>query len=204
MRKRIPFALLWLVAVLPVLVWSENTSPAQTAGPQPASRQGPTSGKPASIEPGQTNRAPIIPPGYRLLSFEEGRAIAEGIAWTDDEEGLAPDCSHLVHTLYEHAGYPYSYVTSMDLYRGTGSFLRVRTAQPGDLIVWRGHVGIVLNPGEHSFFSSVTSGTCDWINMMDSSGRIPAASQSRAISCVFCCRFCVSSTVVSACRSTMQ
>ena len=64
-----------------------------------------------------------------------------------------------MHTLYEQAGYPYSYVTSMDLYRGTGSFLRVRTAQPGDLIVWRGHVGIVVNPGEHSFFSSVTSGT---------------------------------------------
>jgi NlpC/P60 family len=159
MRKRALFALLWFAAVLSVLVSSESTSPAQTSGPQAASRQGQPSGKPASVPPAQTNRAPSIPPGYRLLNFEEGQAIAQGIAWTDDEEGLAPDCSHLVHTLYEQAGYPYSYVTSMDLYSGTGSFLRVRTAQPGDLIVWRGHVGIVVNPGDHSFFSSVTSGT---------------------------------------------
>jgi len=63
-----------------------------------------------------------------------------------------------VHTLYEQAGYPYPYASSLDLYRGTGLFVRVRYAQPGDLIVWRGHVGIVLDPQEHSFFSSVTSG----------------------------------------------
>jgi NlpC/P60 family protein len=80
------------------------------------------------------------------------------MAWTDDEEGLAPDCSHLVHTLYEQAGHPYPYASSLDLYRGTGPFIRVRTPQPGDLIVWRGHVGIVVDPKEHSFFSSVSSG----------------------------------------------
>ena len=158
MRRRVLFALLWFAAACSVLVWPESTR-AQTSGPEAATRQGQSSGKQASLPPGQTNRAPAIPPGYRLLNFEEGQAIARGIAWTDDEEGLAPDCSHLVHTLYEQAGYPYSYVTSMELYGGTGSFLRVRSAQPGDLIVWRGHVGIVVNPGEHSFFSSVTAGT---------------------------------------------
>ena len=94
----------------------------------------------------------------RPLSLKEGRGIVQGMAWADDEEGLAPDCSHLVHTLYQQAGYPYPYVSSLDLYRGTGQFLRVRYPQPGDLIVWRGHVGIVVNPREHSFFSSVTSG----------------------------------------------
>jgi cell wall-associated NlpC family hydrolase len=95
----------------------------------------------------------------RPLSGREGRAIVQEMAWADDEEGLAPDCSHLVHHLYEQAGYPYPYASSLDLYRGTGPFLRVRTPQPGDLIVWRGHVGIVVNPREHSFFSSVSSGT---------------------------------------------
>jgi hypothetical protein len=95
----------------------------------------------------------------RPLSVREGRAIIQEMAWADDEEGLAPDCSHLVHHLYEQAGYPYPYASSLDLYRGTGPFLRVRTPQPGDLIVWRGHVGIVVNPREHSFFSSVSSGT---------------------------------------------
>lgn len=159
MRKGVLFALLWLAAVLPMLVSAESAGQAQTPAPQAASRPDQSSGKPASGQHGQANRTPAIPTGYRLLSLKEGQAIAQGIAWADDEEGLAPDCSHLVHTLYQQAGYPYPYVTSVDLYRGTGSFLRVRTAQPGDLIVWQGHVGIVLNVREHSFFSSVTAGT---------------------------------------------
>jgi hypothetical protein len=98
-------------------------------------------------------------PGLRPLDLREGRAIVQEMAWADDEEGLSPDCSHLVHRLYQQAGYPYPYASSLDLYRGAGQFLRVRYAQPGDLIVWRGHVGIIVNPKEHSFFSSVTSGT---------------------------------------------
>ena len=44
----------------------------------------------------------------------------------------------------------------------------------------------------------ITCGTCDWTNTIDSSGRMPAASQSSAISSVFCFRSCVVSTVVSA------
>src|SRR6516164_1997408 len=154
MRMRFSLALICFAAVLLGLVSLEGPSQAQTSG-QPAA--GRPSARPAP-GPGPTNRAPAIPAGYRLLSSKEGLAIAQGIAWADDEEGLAPDCSHLVHTLYQHAGYPYPYVTSIDLYRGTESFLRVRTAQPGDLIVWQGHVGIVVNPREHSFFSSVTPG----------------------------------------------
>jgi len=34
----------------------------------------------------------------------------------------------------------------------------VRAPQAGDLVVWRGHVGIVIDPKEHSFFSAVRSG----------------------------------------------
>ena len=34
----------------------------------------------------------------------------------------------------------------------------MRLPQAGDLVVWRGHVGIVIDPKEHSFFSSVRSG----------------------------------------------
>lgn len=114
--------------------------------------------KTASSLKTQAARPPAIPPGYRLLSLKEGRAIAQGIAWADDEEGLSPDCSHLVHKLYEQAGHPYPYASSLDLYRGTGPFLRVRYAHPGDLVVWRGHAGIVVNPREHSFFSTTSSG----------------------------------------------
>jgi hypothetical protein len=56
------------------------------------------------------------------------------------------------------AGYPYPYASSFDLYAGIGSFVRVTRPQPGDLVVWRGHVGIVVDPVEHSFYSSVRSG----------------------------------------------
>jgi hypothetical protein len=115
-------------------------------------------GKPTSTQKAQAARPTLIPPGYRLLTLNEGRAIAQGMAWADDEEGLSPDCSHLVHKLYEQAGHPYPYASSLDLYQGTAPFLRVRYAHPGDLVVWRGHVGIVVNPREHSFFSTTRSG----------------------------------------------
>jgi len=94
----------------------------------------------------------------RPLNARQGRAIVQETAWSENEEGRTTDCSHLVHDLYEQAGYPYPYTSSLDLYNGTGPFVRVRVPQPGDLIVWRGHVGIVMDPKAHSFFSSVTSG----------------------------------------------
>ena len=134
-------------------------APGQKQSPEATRQQTTGQNTEATGQNVQGARPPLLPPGYRLLTLTEGRAIAEGIAWRDDEEGLAPDCSHLVHKLYEQAGYPYPYASSLDLYRGTGPFLRVRYAHPGDLVVWRGHVGIVLSPKEHSFFSTTSSGT---------------------------------------------
>jgi hypothetical protein len=63
-----------------------------------------------------------------------------------------------VHTIYEHAGFPYSYVSSSDLYRGVPEFRHVVHPQPGDLVAWPGHVGIVVNPSQDTFFSSLRSG----------------------------------------------
>lgn len=96
--------------------------------------------------------------GLRPISAREGLAIVRETSFVETSEGRTEDCSHLVHDLYEHAGYPYPYASSRDLYLGAENFVRVRSPQPGDLIVWRGHVGIVLDPHEHSFFSSVNSG----------------------------------------------
>jgi hypothetical protein len=64
----------------------------------------------------------------------------------------------LVNDIYGLAGFPYAYAKSADLYRGHASFLRVNAPQPGDLIVWRGHVGLVLDPHQHLFYSSLRSG----------------------------------------------
>src|SRR6202011_2681963 len=69
-----------------------------------------------------------------------------------------PDCSHLVNDVYDVAGFSYPYAKSAALYRGHTSFIRVSAPQPGDLIVWRGHVGLVLDPRQHLFYSSLRSG----------------------------------------------
>lgn len=68
------------------------------------------------------------------------------------------DCSHLVHDIYVRAGLPYDYATSRDLYDGVDAFRRVYDPVPGDIVVWRGHVGIVVDPDEHSFLSALRSG----------------------------------------------
>ena len=44
------------------------------------------------------------------------------------------------------------------LYAGAGEFRLVRRPQPGDLVVWPGHVGIVVNPAQRSFYSALSLG----------------------------------------------
>ena len=113
----------------------------------------------ASAAPGQSIRpASAEKPGPRPVSRTEGRKILATIPTVGVESESETDCSHLVHDVYERAGFPYDYVSSRELYVGTANFTRVRNPQPGDLVVWRGHVGIVIDPKEHSFFSFVRSG----------------------------------------------
>lgn len=96
--------------------------------------------------------------GMRPLTRAEGRLIVLATSSASRRIENEADCSHLVHDLYERAGFPYEYVNSHDLYTGNANFVRVHYPQPGDLIVWRGHVGIVIDAREHSFFSSLRSG----------------------------------------------
>ncbi|HJT00133.1 MAG TPA: NlpC/P60 family protein [Terriglobales bacterium] len=88
----------------------------------------------------------------------EGMAIIAAALNFSHIHRARPDCSHLVHQVYADAGLPYPYVDSLDLYRGAPGFKAVKQPQPGDLIVWRTHSGIVVDPDEHSFFSSLNSG----------------------------------------------
>jgi len=97
-------------------------------------------------------------PELRPIARTEGRKILAAIPAVDAEADSETDCSHLVHDIYSQAGFGYDYVTSRELYTGNANFVRVRAPQAGDLVVWRGHVGIVINPKEHSFFSFVRSG----------------------------------------------
>jgi len=94
----------------------------------------------------------------RLLSAKEGRAIVDAARDEDQPVPGAQDCSHLVHQMYLSAGFEYPYASSFELYAGNEKFERVRYAQPGDLIVWPGHAGIVVDPLQHSFYSLVSTG----------------------------------------------
>jgi hypothetical protein len=94
-----------------------------------------------------------------LLSLKEGKNIAATAIDLDTSSRSAQDCSHLVHQVYSAAGFAYTYASSFDLYAGLqGNFQRVRHPQAGDLVAWPGHVGIVLDPRQHSFYSLVRSG----------------------------------------------
>jgi hypothetical protein len=113
-------------------------------------------------KPGQAVRAtredPSLPHKARPLTLDEGLAILNAALDSRHHRGFTSDCSHFVHGLYERAGFPYAYAPSSDLYAGIDEFRRVTNPQPGDLAVWRGHAGIVVNPAQHSFFSLLRSG----------------------------------------------
>ena len=110
--------------------------------------------------------------GYKNLNAIAARENARQAPTLSPDDGLLiiaaaldsrihltkSDCSHLVHAIYVRAGFPYSYVRSSDLYVGTDEFQRVTRPQPGDVVVWRGHVGIVVNPAQHIFFSAMRAG----------------------------------------------
>ena len=94
----------------------------------------------------------------RPLTPSEGLAILGAALDSRHHAKFSSDCSHFVHELYGSAGFPYEYASSSDLYAGIDEFRRVASPQPGDLAVWPGHAGIVVNPAQHSFFSALSSG----------------------------------------------
>jgi hypothetical protein len=98
------------------------------------------------------------PSGFRPLNRGEGSAILKVALNSRHHADYVLDCSHLVHELYERAGFRYEYASSSDLYEGIEEFRRVATPQAGDLAVWRGHVGIVVDPAQRSFYSVLHSG----------------------------------------------
>ena len=93
-----------------------------------------------------------------LLGTEDGLAVIAAALDSRNYISSKADCSHLVHDIYERAGFSYTYVPSTDIYAGTAEFHRVTHPQPGDLIAWPGHVGIVVSPTRHTFYSSLNSG----------------------------------------------
>jgi len=96
--------------------------------------------------------------GDRTLSSDDGLSVIAAALDSKVQRDGGHDCSHLVHAIYERAGFRYTYANSDDLYDGIEGFRRVSHPQPGDMIVWRGHAGIVVRPSRHVFFSFLTAG----------------------------------------------
>ncbi len=132
-------ALLVLLPTFASLAFAQGTPKVPTKAAKPAAR------KPAAST-------------TRLLSADEGLAVIGAALQTRHSPDPKGDCSHLVHSIYEEAGFPYKYAPSSELYVGVGEFRQVARPQPGDLAVWRGHAAIVINPAQHSFFSSTRTG----------------------------------------------
>ncbi len=97
-------------------------------------------------------------PTSRLLTVNEGRSIVHAARQLGRPPRGTQDCSHLIHQVYQNAGFEYPYQSSFELYAGPEEFARVRFPHTGDLIVWPGHVGIVVKPLQHSFYSLVRTG----------------------------------------------
>jgi hypothetical protein len=93
-----------------------------------------------------------------LLTVEQGRSIVDVVWQQDAPEAGMRDCSHAVHQIYADAGFEYPYASSFEIYAGNENFERVKNPHAGDVIAWPGHVGIVVDPLQHSFYSLVRTG----------------------------------------------
>lgn len=61
----------------------------------------------------------------------------------------ATDCSRFVHEVYRRAGLPYAYRSTKDLGNAREfDLLPEKDARPGDLMLFKGHVGIVDEKGK--------------------------------------------------------
>jgi hypothetical protein len=110
--------------------------------------------------PSELNRKPD-----HSLTPDDGLAVIAAALDGKVRRDSTPDCSHLVNAIYRRAGFPYAYASSNELFDGMEGFRRVTHPQPGDIIVWRGHAGIVVHPSHHVFYSFLTVGpTTDHYN----------------------------------------
>ena len=132
----------WWLLLCSSLAWAQGGPSAKPSPRTALSPSGAAKSRPTSL----------------LLDSDDGLAILGAALEAHHKAEVGSDCSHLVHSIYEQAGFPYKYMRSADLYAGVEEFRRVMHPQPGDLIVWTGHAGIVVNPAQHSFYSALRSG----------------------------------------------
>ncbi|MBZ5687091.1 MAG: C40 family peptidase [Acidobacteriia bacterium] len=114
--------------------------------------QGTNKASPPGVKPAR------VPANRRTLSTRDRSSVIAVALHSKGTRDAGRDCSHLVHAIYERAGFPYAYADSDDLYAGVPGFRQVAQPQPADLVVWHGHVGIVIRPSRHKFLSLLSRG----------------------------------------------
>ena len=72
----------------------------------------------------------------RTLTPDDRLALIAAALDARDRQDSVRDCSHLVHAIYEQAGFAYAYASSTDLYSGVEGFQR--TTRPQPVIWWYG------------------------------------------------------------------
>ena len=143
-----------MAAALLLCVFALHSALAQTTGAQPAEAQ--TASAAAPVKEARAHAARSH--AHATLTQDEGLSVIAAALDSRVHASRRIDCSHLVHAIYDEAGFSYPYASSFDLYQGTDEFRRVKHPQPGDLVVWSGHVGIVVNPVQRAFFSTLSHG----------------------------------------------
>jgi hypothetical protein len=133
------------------IVYDQDHQPSASAG-QAASKAA-TSGPSERVPARKKART-----GERALSADDRLAVIASALDAKTPRFAEHDCSHLVHAIYQRAGFPYAYADSDDLYDGVEGFQRVSQPQSADLVVWHGHAGIVIRPSRHVFFSFLRAG----------------------------------------------
>lgn len=168
MRDRRKTAAVVLVCGLACLVWAQDDTVIRNQNRNSHSSKTTRSGS-TSSEPGEDPPAVktaksgtnTLSMGYgddRILNEDERLSVMAAALDSKIPRFRERDCSHLVHAIYKRAGFPYAYASSDDLYDGVPGFQRETQPEPGDLIVWRGHAGIVVRPSRHVFYSFLSRG----------------------------------------------
>ena len=145
-RKTKSVGLLVIFVLVPALLTAQQSG-------QDSKYQG---GNERLVRPGKSQAEKF--PESSLVTTSEGLSVIGAALESRSSDLSELDCSHLVHAVYERAGFPYAYASSYDLYAGIDEFHKVSTPHVGDLVVWPGHAGIVVNPSENTFFSALSAG----------------------------------------------
>jgi len=149
--RKLAIALVWGMGLC--VLWAQDAARANNRGlrVQDSGNSGAVFSRTAVDEKSRRSSA-------RGLNSRERQAVIGVALRSKTPRPGERDCSHLVHAIYQRAGFPYAYAPSDDLYDGVEGFQRVSRPKAGDLVVWRGHVGIVIRPSRHAFFSFLHAG----------------------------------------------